>query len=139
MRSPLDELALGFLPLAYVEQNQSKLKLVPVDDGKADNGDGAISPSADTIRNGTYTPLSRPVFIYVSTKATARPEVQKFVEYYLKNADKLAREVGYVGLGDNIYTMMQDRFAKRTVGSVFAGKNTVGVTIEQLLAAESGK
>jgi phosphate transport system substrate-binding protein len=79
------------------------------------------------------------VFIYVSTKATARPEVQKFVEYYLKNADTLAREVGYVGLGDNIYTLMLDRFTKRTVGSVFAGQNTVGVTIEELLAKESGK
>lgn len=134
-----DDLALGFLPFAYFEGNKDKLKLVPVDDGKADNGDGAISPSSDTIRNGTYTPLSRPVFIYVSTKATARPEVQKFVEYYLKNADKLAREVGYVGLGDNIYTMMLDRFTKRTVGSVFAGQNTVGVTIEELLAKESGK
>jgi len=134
-----DELALGFLPFAYFEGNKGKLKLVPVDDGKADNGEGAINPSADTIRNGTYTPLSRPVFIYVSTKATARPEVQKFVEYYLKNADTLAREVGYVGLGDNIYTMMLDRFTKRTVGSVFAGQNTVGVTIEELLAKESGK
>ena len=134
-----DELALGFLPFAYFEGNKEKLKLVPVDDGKADNGDGAITPSADTIRNGTYTPLSRPVFIYVSRKATDRPEVQKFVEYYLKNADTLAREVGYVGLGDNIYTMMLDRFAKRTLGSVFAGQNTVGVTIEELLAKESGK
>jgi phosphate transport system substrate-binding protein len=134
-----DELALGFLPFAYFEGNKEKLRLVPVDDGKADNGDGAIAPSADTIRNGTYTPLSRPVFIYVSTKATARPEVQKFVEYYLKNADKLAREVGYVGLGDNIYAMITDRFTKRTVGSVFAGQNTVGVTIDELLAKESGK
>ena len=134
-----DELALGFLPFAYFEGNKEKLKLVPVDDGKADNGDGAITPSADTIRNGTYTPLSRPVFIYVSRKATDRPEVQKFVEYYLNNADTLAREVGYVGLGDNIYTMMLDRFAKRTLGSVFAGQNTVGVTIEELLAKESGK
>jgi len=134
-----DELALGFLPFAYFEGNKGKLKLVPVDDGKADNGDGPINPSADTIRNGTYTPLSRPVFIYVSTIASARPEVQKFVEYYLKNADKLAREVGYVGLGDNIYAMILDRYAKRTVGSVFAGQNTVGVTIDQLLAKESGK
>src|SRR5215204_5250891 len=128
-----DELALGFLPFAYFEGNKQKLKLVPVDDGKGENGEGAIKPSADTIRDGTYAPLSRPVFIYVSTKATARPEVQKFVEYYLKNADTLAREVGYVGLGDSIYTLMLDRFAKRTPGSVFAGQNTVGVTIEELL------
>ena len=134
-----DELAFGFLPFAYFEGNKEKLKLVPVDDGKADNGDGPILPSSETIRNGTYTPLSRPVFIYVSRKATDRPEVQKFVEYYLKNADKLAREVGYVGLGDNIYTMILERFTHKTAGSVFAGQNTIGVTIEQLLAKESGK
>jgi phosphate transport system substrate-binding protein len=134
-----DELALGFLPFAYFEGNKEKLKLLPVDDGKADNGEGAITPSADTIRNGTYTPLSRPVFIYVSRKASERPEVQKFVEYYLKNADKLVREVGYVGLGDNVYALVTDRYAKKTPGSAFAGQNTIGVTIDQLLARESGK
>ncbi len=134
-----DELALGFLPFAYFEGNKGKLRLVPVDDGKADNGEGPIAPSADTIRNGTYTPLSRPVFIYVSRQASERPEVQKFVDYYLNNADTLAREVGYVGLGDTIYAMILDRYVNRTLGSVFAGVNTVGVTIEELLAKESGK
>lgn len=134
-----DELALGFLPFAYFEGNKDKLKLVPVDDGQPANGEGAVTPSPETIRNGTYTPLSRPVFIYVSTKAAARPEVQKFIEYYLKNADTLAREVGYVGLGDKIYAMMLDRFTKRTAGSVFAGQDTVGVTIDELLAREGAK
>ena len=134
-----DELALGFLPFAYFEENSAKLKLVPVDDGKADNGAGAISPGPDTIRTGTYQPLSRPIFIYASSKAAARPEVQRFVEFYLKNAEALAREVNYVGLGANAYTMVGDRFAKRTTGSVFIGANTVGVTIDQLLAKEAGK
>jgi phosphate transport system substrate-binding protein len=134
-----DELALGFLPFAYFEENSAKLKLVPVDDGKADNGEGAIAPGPDSIRTGTYQPLSRPIFIYVSSKATARPEVQRFVEFYLKNADGLAREVNYVGLGANAYTMVGDRFTKRTTGSVFTGANTVGVTIDQLLAKETGK
>lgn len=134
-----DELALGFVPFAYYEGNKGKLKLAPVDDGKADNGNGAILPSAETIRNGTYEPLSRPVFIYVSRKAADRAEVQKFVEFYLKNADKLVREVGYVGLGDNIYTLVTERWTKKTLGSAFAGANTIGVTIDQLLAKESGK
>ena len=134
-----DELALGFLPFAYFEENSAKLKLVPVDDGKADNGANAILPSPDTIRTGTYQPLSRPVFIYVSTKAAERPEVQRFVEFYMKNADTLVREVNYVGLGGAAYTMVGDRFAKRTTGSVFSGVNTVGVTIDQLLAKEAGK
>jgi len=134
-----DELALGFLPFAYFEENAAKLKLVPVDDGKQDNGEGAISPSPDTIRTGTYQPLSRPIFIYVSAKAADRAEVQRFVDFYVQNADALAREVNYVGLGANAYQMVGDRFTKRTTGSVFVGANTVGVTIDQLLAKEAGK
>jgi phosphate transport system substrate-binding protein len=134
-----DELALGFVPFAYFEGNHDKLKLVPVDDGKADNGNGPILPNPETIRIGTYQPLSRPVFIYVSRKASERPEVQKFVEFYVKNAEKLVREVNYVGLGDAAYQLVADRFSKRTPGSVFSGANTVGVTIDQLLAKESGK
>lgn len=134
-----DELALGFVPFAYYEGNKDKLKLLPVDDGKDDNGKGAILPSADTIRNGTYEPLSRPVFIYVSMKASGRPEVQKFVDYYLTNADKLVREVGYVGLGDPIYALVKDRYSKKVTGSVFTGANTIGVTIDQLLSKENGK
>ena len=134
-----DELALGFVPFAYYEGNKDKLKLLPVDDGKPGNGDGPITPGPDTIRTGTYQPLSRPVFIYVSTKAAERPEVQKFVEFYVKNAAKLVTEVNYVSLGDAAYTMVADRFAKKTTGSVFIGVNTVGVTIDELLAKESGK
>ncbi len=131
-----DELALGFLPFAYYEANHERLKLVPVDDGKADNGAGPILPSPDTIRTGTYQPLSRPVFIYVSKKAAERPEVQKFVEFYMANADVLVREVNYVGLGEAAYQLVGGRFAKRITGSVFSGVNTVGVTIDQLLSKE---
>ena len=107
-----DELALGFIPYAYFEGNHDNLKPVPVDDGKADNGDGPILPSPETIEKGTYLPLSRPVFIYVSKKASARPEVQKFVEFYLQNADKLVREVNYVSLGAARYGASADKFAK---------------------------
>jgi phosphate transport system substrate-binding protein len=104
-----DELSLGFVPYAYFESNHDKLKLVPVDDGK---GGGAVSPSPETIEKGTYRPLSRPVFIYVSKKAAERPEVQKFVDFYLKNADTLVREVNYVSLGAASYTASQDKFTK---------------------------
>jgi phosphate transport system substrate-binding protein len=103
-----DELALGFVPFAYFEGNHDKLRLVAVDDGK----DGGILPSPATIENGTYKPLSRPVFIYVSKKAAQRPEVRKFVEFYLKNADKLVREVNYVSLGAASYSASLDKFAK---------------------------
>lgn len=131
-----DELALGFLPFGYYEENAARLKLVPVDDEQADNGGGAVLPSPDTIKTGTYQPLSRPVFIYVSKKAADRPEVQKFVEFFMTNAETLVREVNYVGLGPEIYGMVSDRFAKRHTGSVFSGQNTVGVTIDQLLSKE---
>jgi phosphate transport system substrate-binding protein len=78
-----------------------------VDDGKG----GPITPTPETIENGTYKPLSRPVFIYVSKKAAARPEVRKFVEFYLQNADKLVREVNYVSLGAANYSSSLEKFA----------------------------
>jgi phosphate transport system substrate-binding protein len=131
-----DELALGFLPLAYVEQNRSKLKLVPVDDGKPDNGTGPILPSAETVRDGTYQPLSRPLFLYVARKAADRPEVQRFVQAYLDSAP-LMREVGYVELTPQIYDLARKHFANRKVGTAFgAGGSQVGMTLEQLLTRE---
>ena len=131
-----DELALGFLPFAYVEQNQDKLKLVPVDDGKPANGGGPLSPSAETVRNGTYQPLSRPLFIYVAKKAAERPEVQKFVAAYF-DASALIREVGYVELTPQIYDLAKKHFAERKVGTAFgAGGSQVGLTLEQLLTRE---
>jgi len=131
-----DELALGFIPFAYVEQNQNKLKLVPVDDGKADNGNGPLNPSAETVRNGTYQPLSRPLFIYVARKAADRPEVQRFVEAYFTSA-ALIREVGYVELTPQIYDLAKKHLAERKVGTAFgAGGSQVGLTLEQLLTRE---
>ena len=101
-----DELALGFIPFAYYEGNKDKLKLVPVD-----GGSGPVTPTPETIEKGTYRPLSRPVFIYVSKKAADRPEVRKFVEFYLKNADALVREVHYVSLGAASYAASLEKFA----------------------------
>jgi phosphate transport system substrate-binding protein len=132
-----DENALGFIPFAYFAENQGKLKLVPVDDEKSDNGNGAIAPSLDAIRTGTYQPLSRPLFIYVSDKALARPEIQKFVEYYLTEGPKLAEEVGYVELGDQVYQLVREHLTNRKLGSAFAESGAqVGMTIEQLLSRQ---
>jgi phosphate transport system substrate-binding protein len=132
-----DDGALGFIPFAYFGENQGKLKLVPVDDKKADNGSGAVAPSLETIRTGSYQPLSRPLFIYVSEKALARPEIQKFVDYYLSDGPKLAEEVGYVELGDQVYQLVRKHFADRKMGTAFAESGSqVGMTIEQLLLRE---
>jgi phosphate transport system substrate-binding protein len=131
-----DEAALGYLPLAYVEQNRSALKLVPVDDGRGDNGEGPITPSAETVRNGTYQPLSRPLFIYVARKAADRPEVQRFVDSYFTSAD-LMQEVGYVELTPELYSLARNHFVERKVGTAFgAGGSQVGMTLEALLARE---
>jgi phosphate transport system substrate-binding protein len=131
-----DELALGFLPLAYVEQNKDALTLVPIDDGQADNGAGAITPSAETVRNGTYQPLSRPLFIYVARTSADRPEVQRFVESYFASPE-LMLEVGYVELTPEIYTLAKTHFTEKRVGTAFgSGGSQVGMTLEQLLARQ---
>src|SRR5688500_9092767 len=131
-----DEAALGFIPLAYVEQNKSAMKLVPVDDEKGDNGAGPILPSAETVRNGTYQPLSRPLFIYVARKSADRPEVQRFVDSYFTSA-ALMQEVGYVELTPDLYTLAKAHFTERKVGTAFgSGGSQVGMTLEKLLARE---
>jgi len=131
-----DESSLGFLPLAYVEQNKAALKLLPIDDGKPENGAGPITPTAETVRNGTYQPLSRPLFIYIARKAADRPEVQKFVDSYF-GAQQLMREVGYVELTPQIYDLAKKHFADRKVGTAFGeGGSQVGITLEKLLARE---
>jgi phosphate transport system substrate-binding protein len=93
-----DKHGLGFFGLAYYEENQDKLKLVPVN-----NGESAVLPSVETVKNGTYKPLSRPVFIYVTNSAAKRTEVEQFVKFYLENASVLVPDVGYIPLSDEEY------------------------------------
>jgi len=132
-----DPLALGFFGVAYYVENKAKLKIVPIDDGKADNGDGGIVPTLETVGKGTYQPLSRPLFIYISVKAAERKEVQAFVDYYLEKGRPLVKEVGYIPLPDKAFALVKHRFDKRIVGSVFGGAGSkVGVTIEQLLSKQ---
>ncbi len=132
-----DRYALGVFGLAYYEANRDILKLVPIDDEKTDNGDGPIAPSLETVKNATYQPLSRPIFIYVSKQSADRPEVEKFVEFYLKHAKTLTEEVDYIPLPDETYQLTLDRFRKRVTGSVFGGKgSTVGVSIDEVLRGD---
>jgi phosphate transport system substrate-binding protein len=133
-----DENALGFFGIAYYEENQDKLKLLPVDDGKAENGDGPIAAALETVRNGTYQPLSRPLFIYVAIKSLDRPAIVDFVRFYLAQAPALVGEVGYVPLPERAYPLALQRLESRRTGSMFAGADSqVGVTIDLLLDRES--
>lgn len=93
-----DKNGLGFFGLAYYEENKEKLKLVGV------SSDGTVVlPSAETVRDGSYKPLSRPVFIYVSEVALQREEVEAFARFYLENAALIVPDVGYVPLTDAAY------------------------------------
>ena len=93
-----DRNALGYFGYAYYAENMDKLKLVAVD-----SGEGCVTPSVETIADGTYSPLSRPLFIYVSHSSLERPEVKAFVEFYMENGAELTAEVGYVPLSAQDY------------------------------------
>ena len=112
---------IGFFGLAYFEENADQLNAVAIDPG-----DGhPVSPSPTTVENGTYTPLSRPLFVYVSTEAAGRPEVEDFVRFYIEHAPTLAGEVGYVPLPARVYTALRTRFANRVTGTEREGKGSV--------------
>ena len=126
--------AIGYFGYAYYAENTAKLKALPIveKDGKP-----AVAPSEKTVLDGSYQPLSRPIFIYVSAKAVAKPEVKKFVEFYMKEGAKLASEVKYVPLPAEAYTTAMDHVNKGKKGTVFGGKNEVGITIKDLLGREA--
>jgi phosphate transport system substrate-binding protein len=127
--------ALGYVPFAYYEPNKDKLRAVKID-WKSDDEVGAIEPSAETVRAGTYSPLSRPLFIYINKKSLARPEVQKFAEFYLAHAAELATQLQYVPLPEAAYAMAQERLAKQQAGTGFGGKSEFGLPIEDILKRE---
>ena len=93
-----DKNALGYFGYSYYVENRSRLKLLAID-----SGDGCIEPTQATIESGQYTPLARPLFIYVSRKSLERPEVKAFVEFYMENAAELASEVGYIAEKPSLY------------------------------------
>src|ERR687889_577380 len=107
-----DSNALGYFGLAYYEANTDSLNALAID-----KGDGnCVTPSAETVRDGTYAPLSRPLFIYVKADSLKRPEVQEFVRFYLNQAPALAPEVGYVASPEETYTKDMSRFEADVAG-----------------------
>jgi phosphate transport system substrate-binding protein len=127
--------ALAYFGFAYYVANKGKLRALPI---APQRGAGTVEPSIETVNNGSYRPLSRPIFIYISVKSLARAEVMEFAEYFLTNALQAARAVNYVPLPDGAYLNARDRLRQSKKGSIFQGSARVGMTIEELLSREAG-
>lgn len=126
--------AMGYFGYAYYAENTAKLKALPV---SQKDGAAAVTPSEKTVLDGSYQPLSRPIFIYVNVKSLAKPEVKKFVETYMQIGAQMAQEVRYVPLPASAYKTNLEHLAKGKKGTVFGGKNEVGITIDALLKREA--
>ena len=100
-----DKYSLGFFGLAYYTENKDKLTLIGVH-----NGETVVKPTLETVSNGTYSPLSRPLFIYVNSTSVKQPEVVEFVNFYIDNAGDLSKDVGYIPLPDEMYTQQKESF-----------------------------
>jgi phosphate transport system substrate-binding protein len=124
---------LGYFGYAYYIENKDKLKAVPIVNARGQ----AVTPSLETVENGTYAPLSRPIFIYVNSASLGKPEVKEFVEYYLKNGGQLAKEVKYVPLPASAYQLAWKHVQDGKKGTVFGGVAQVGITIDELLKREA--
>ena len=126
--------ALGYFGFAYYAENTGKLKALPIveKDGKP-----AVSPSQETVIAGTYQPLARPIFIYLNVKSMAKPEVKRFIDFYMANGAKMAKEVKYVPLPAAIYTSNLKHIADNKKGTIFGGKNEVGISIDELVKREA--
>jgi phosphate transport system substrate-binding protein len=125
--------ALGFFGYAYYAENRDKLKGLAI----SWKGGKPVPPSEQTVIDGTYQPLSRPIFIYVNEASLKKPEVREFVEYFNRHGAKLSKEVKYVPLPAKAYEYNLDALAKGRVGTKFGGENKVGLTIEELMKLEA--
>jgi len=125
--------ALGYFGYAYYMENRRKLRAVPIDNGK-----GPVTPSMKTVEDGTYQPLSRPIFIYISrTSLLDRPETRQFVAFYLTKAQQIVKQVKYVSLPTRGYETAMDRVKNGQFGTVFGGESQIGLKIDDLLNRET--
>ena len=126
-----DRHALGYMGFSYYEAHKKRLKALPVE--WDEKGKAAVAPSGETVLNGTYNPLSRPLFLYVNLKSLDKPEVQKFMEFYFDQVEKLAKEVNYVPLPASAYEILKKRLADREKGTAFAGHADMATPISEIL------
>ena len=123
--------AIGYFGYAHYASHKDGMTAVAIDDGKGK----AVLPSLANVTNGTYTPLSRPLFVYVRDASAKRPEVREFVQFMMQNGE-LVGEVGYLPLPKASYDLAWKHFQAGKLGTVFGGHAKVGITIEQLQALE---
>lgn len=127
-----DKDGIGYMGFNYYAENKDKVKIVPIDSGK-----GPVEPSEKTIIDGSYSPFSRPLFMYVSKKSYDRPEVKKFVDYVL-GADGAAavKEAKYVALAADVVSAVSARISAGKTGSLFMNV-TPGTPVSQVLTKET--
>jgi phosphate transport system substrate-binding protein len=124
--------ALGYFGFAYYAAHKDKMLAAKIDGGK-----GPVAPSVENVINGSYSPLSRPLFIYVRESAAGRPEIREFVQFMMTQGSELVTEVGYVPLPKGAYELAWKHFNDKKLGTVFGGHAKVGITIDQLLSMEA--
>lgn len=101
-----DQYALGFFGMAYFKENQEQLKLVGIDEGAGES----VKPTVETVSSGDYSPLSRPLFIYITREAAQDENVQMFVDFYLERVPQIIEDVGYVSMPDSAYQQQREKF-----------------------------
>ena len=127
-----DANSLGYIPYAYYEPHQKQMKALAIDGGK-----GCVKPSLEAVQKGTYNPLGRPLFIYISKKSAEKPEVQQYIEFAMTKGPALVAEVKYLALPQKAYDDAFKHFKARRVGSVFGGVPETGISIEELMKRDA--
>jgi phosphate transport system substrate-binding protein len=125
-----DRNGTGYFGYAYYVENKDKLQAVAID-----GGNGCVAPTDATINNGSYAPLSRPIFIYVRKDAASEPQIAEFIRYYLGQEGRgLVAEVGYIPFPDRVYELATERFDGGLAGTIFGGDNPLTGTVEEVLS-----
>lgn len=120
-----------FFGFAYYIENQAKLKAVAINNGSAD-----VLPSMATVQDGSYQPLSRPLFIYVNVRSADKPEIREFIMFFMQHAQELVEEVKYFPLKKEFYDLNVKHFLDKTAGTALNGEAGTGVSIEELYKRE---
>jgi phosphate transport system substrate-binding protein len=123
---------IGYFGFAYYAAHKDKMRAIEIDGGK-----GPVAPSLENVVNGSYSPLSRPLFVYVKASSMDKPEVREFVQFLMTEGSALVSEVGYVPLPESAYQLAWKHFNDKKLGTVFGGHPEVGITVNELLAKEA--